>query len=111
MAIRTEILNVYTLRRAGREQTKHLMDSTVKEANCGYAASHHCLLNASCQETTAPFTPHHSQLVSCETPEQHPRAQKGEDRSVLSPLYQQTIHQYCISFHLVGWLEFRECWV
>jgi len=45
--IRIETLDVYTLRRAGREQRKHLMDCTGKEANCGDAASHHHILPGS----------------------------------------------------------------
>lgn len=110
-AVRAETVNVYTLRRAGREQRTWLMDSTGKEGNGGHETSHHSLLNASRQETTVPCTPHHPQLVSYEIPEQCTRAQKNKDRSVLSLLYQQTIHQYCISFHLIGWLKFRVYWV
>lgn len=42
--IRTETMNVCTLRSAAGEQTKHLMDFTRKEAHCRGAASHHCMV-------------------------------------------------------------------
>lgn len=71
------------------------MDSTDKEADGGDST---LLVEYIMSGNNITHITHNWCLTK--VPEQCSRTQKHKDRSVLSLLYQQITHQYCISFRL-----------